>query len=238
MPLKVESIENYERDSCFIGQVNEKKKAHGIGFLACYDLGNLISNIVFKIGLFENGILVEEYGHIFNHDVTGSLIIMDATIQQNLEGLLSDDHKIGQLLYRGSRDGFKAQDFHEKCDRQGKTLVVVRSQKGNIFGGFSDIEWRSRNHKVHDTARKSFLFVVRDHDKTVVKLPMREEKTKEIQDFSTEGPTFGSSDLRIENNCNIISSFARPITYEKHPDYEYFDQGDDHYFMVQEIEVF
>lgn len=67
---------------------------------------------------------------------------------------------------------------------------------------------------------------------------MREEKSKEIQDFSSEGPTFGSSDLRIENNCDTEPSFARPLSYEKHPDYEYFDQGKDHFFLVSEIEVF
>ena len=30
------------------------------------------------------------------------------------------------LLYRGSRDGFRAQDFHTRCDNFGPTVVIVQ----------------------------------------------------------------------------------------------------------------
>ena len=44
-PLAVEVIENYEPNSCLIGQINDEQKAHGVGFLASYNLGNLVSKI-------------------------------------------------------------------------------------------------------------------------------------------------------------------------------------------------
>eukprot|EP00957_Ditylum_brightwellii_P000029 1986-Ditylum_brightwellii.AAC.1 len=45
------------------------------------------------------------------------------------------------LLYRASRDGWEASDFHEKCNNQGPTLTVIQSTEGYIFGGFCDISW-------------------------------------------------------------------------------------------------
>ena len=30
------------------------------------------------------------------------------------------------MLYRGSRDGFAARQFHEKCDEKGPTLTLVK----------------------------------------------------------------------------------------------------------------
>ena len=49
-----------------------------------------------------------------------------------------DDNIKLELIYRGSKDGFKVDSFHEKCDGQGKTVVIINS-KGNVFGGFTDI---------------------------------------------------------------------------------------------------
>ena len=42
-----------------------------------------------------------------------------------------------ELLYRGSRDGFNVNKFHEKCDNKGKTLVLAKNIKGHVFGGFA-----------------------------------------------------------------------------------------------------
>ena len=46
-----------------------------------------------------------------------------------------------KLLYRASRDGYSCESFHSHCDNKGPTLVVIRSTKGNIFGGYSDADW-------------------------------------------------------------------------------------------------
>ena len=32
-----------------------------------------------------------------------------------------------ELIYRGSDDGFKASDFHKKCDDKGTTLFIIKS---------------------------------------------------------------------------------------------------------------
>ena len=47
------------------------------------------------------------------------------------------------LIYRGSEDGFTAAVFHSKCDQKGPTLIIIKSEFGKIFGGFTDIDWNS-----------------------------------------------------------------------------------------------
>lgn len=37
------------------------------------------------------------------------------------------------LLYRASRDGFGAKDFHKKCDKHQKTLTIVKTVEGRHF---------------------------------------------------------------------------------------------------------
>ena len=45
------------------------------------------------------------------------------------------------LVYRGSRDGFGASDFHQKCDSRPNTLTILKANTGSIFGGFTQNEW-------------------------------------------------------------------------------------------------
>ena len=40
------------------------------------------------------------------------------------------------LLYQGSRDLWKGEYFHGKCDNKGATIAVIWSSDGFIFGGF------------------------------------------------------------------------------------------------------
>ena len=49
-----------------------------------------------------------------------------------------------QLLYRASRDGWKAADFHLACDGMKATLVVIREIQGHVFGGFTETLWGSQ----------------------------------------------------------------------------------------------
>jgi hypothetical protein len=52
------------------------------------------------------------------------------------------------LIYRGTRDGFKAKDFHKKCEKIGATLIIIKSEAKDggmqrIFGAYTDINWTS-----------------------------------------------------------------------------------------------
>jgi hypothetical protein len=73
------------------------------------------------------------------------------------------------LLWRGSRDGFRAADFHSRCDDHTNTLTLVQDTKWNIFGGFTPLAWESYTRKKPnaskfkaDLSRRSFLFTLKN----------------------------------------------------------------------------
>jgi hypothetical protein len=64
------------------------------------------------------------------------------------------------LLYRGSRDGWKWKNFHDWCDNKGPTISLVRSSKGKICGGYTSVSWACPIYgRVHKD-NSSFLFSV------------------------------------------------------------------------------
>ena len=60
------------------------------------------------------------------------------------------------LIFRKSRDGSSASDFHKHCDSQGATLCLIQTIKNYIFGGYTTIPWKnSYNLKCDDSV---FIF--------------------------------------------------------------------------------
>jgi hypothetical protein len=105
------------------------------------------------------------------------------------------------LLYRGTRDGFRARDFHSKCDAHNNTLTILKTFGSSyIFGGFTSIGWDSRGGFKSDP--NAFLFSLTNKDNQSIK--MRQiHSTYSIFCHSTCGPSFGiSHDLHICNDSN------------------------------------
>ena len=48
-------------------------------------------------------------------------------------------------------------NFHKKCDKKGKTIIVIKSNYNEIFGGYNDISWE-KNEKFIKGKGESFLF--------------------------------------------------------------------------------
>jgi hypothetical protein len=48
-------------------------------------------------------------------------------------------------MWRGGRDGFRARDFHGRCDGRAPTLTLIQDKKGNIFASFTPVRWQSQN---------------------------------------------------------------------------------------------
>ena len=47
-----------------------------------------------------------------------------------------------KLLYRASEHEYTAESFHECCDDiQGPTLIIIKSDEGLIFGGYTTLSW-------------------------------------------------------------------------------------------------
>ena len=43
-------------------------------------------------------------------------------------------NKTLNLIYRGSKNGFSATNFHSICDNQSGIITVIQSDSGRIFG--------------------------------------------------------------------------------------------------------
>jgi hypothetical protein len=61
------------------------------------------------------------------------------------------------LLFKSSVDGDSSQKFHEKCDFNGATLTLVRSETGRRFGGYTSISW-DKNIGDYNAKGDNFIF--------------------------------------------------------------------------------
>jgi hypothetical protein len=153
------------------------------------------------------------------------------------------------LLWRGSRDRFTAREFHRRCDGRANTLTLIEDTKGNVFGGFTPVEWESdRDGKLKgDDSQCSFLFALRNpHGVPPRKFALRAEKRERaILCNSAYCSIFGSNgDIYVSNNCNAnrgsythIGTRYSNTTYANDTAFADFFTGA-LYFTVNEIEVF
>lgn len=148
-----------------------------------------------------------------------------------------------QLIYRGSRDGFGAADFHRQCDLKPKTLTVIQTTKGYVFGGYTQACWSSYNFSPADP--NAFLFSLTNKFNKPTKFKIANPKYA-ISCHKSYGPCFGEfdtlADIFVSDKCNQTSeSCSRLKSYQvvddlRDPNNLYF--CDDLNFTVKEIEVF
>ncbi len=151
------------------------------------------------------------------------------------------------MLYRRSRDGFGAKDFHSKCDEKSPTFTIIKAQGSSfIFGGYTIAKWHS-NFCEYRRDSNAFLFSLKNKEDKPCKMNVT-DPTRAIFCESSFGPTFGggsnyhSDDLHIADKANI--SYSNLGNNFKHPEYEYstteaksFLAGSE-FFRLNEIEAF
>lgn len=150
------------------------------------------------------------------------------------------ERKKVQLLYRGSRDGFKADDFHRHCDDKANTITIIKSADGNIFGGYTQAKWSSNTMWCNDSNAYLFSLVNPMNQPFVSKI---RNPSNAIYCSPSFGPVFGAGhDIHIADSANVsISSFESELnSYECPFDLEKYDYlfNDSEKFLVKEIEVF
>ena len=63
-----------------------------------------------------------------------------------------------------SENGSKSTDFHKYCDNKGPTLIIVKTTKNKIFGGFTLLDWKdnggSINNSINDKSNQTFIFLL------------------------------------------------------------------------------
>jgi hypothetical protein len=148
------------------------------------------------------------------------------------------------LLWRGSRDGFMAKNFHGCCDTHAPTLTLVLDTGGSIFGGFTPAAWEPSLSGIPkaDPSLTSFLFTLKNpHDFPATKFALKEKKKDEaIYCELSRGPHF--FDFGIRDGCstnanNHSHNFGHHYTNDTGlPGTTFFTGAK--FFTVREIEVF
>ena len=151
-----------------------------------------------------------------------------------------------ELLYRGTKDGMTAQNFHDKCDNKGKIICLFLNDKDNIFGGYSSIPWA--NNGGDKTSNDCFLFTLTNIYNTEP-TKFKYIKRRSVYHGANHGPVFGgASDLYFggnSGNFNLQNSNGSgfPYSYE-----DTLGKGrtiftgdfnnNNEYIKIKEIEVF
>ena len=135
------------------------------------------------------------------------------------------------LLYKATADSDKAEAFHKKCDRAQSTLVLIETDKGRRFGGFTTKSWAGECQEKKD--EEAFVFSL---DKMMIYEIIPDELA--IGCYPKFGPIFLGCQIRIYDNAFIKggTTFEKGMNYNTEEDYEL--TGGDREFMVREIEVY
>lgn len=158
----------------------------------------------------------------------------------NLCGFDGNAQGMWTLIYRASDDGFRAKDFHARCDGIPNTLTIVKSTNGNVFGGFTERPWKLNEFFNN---KNGFIFSLINKDA----YPFRAECIDESSFcLARYGPTFGSGkDLCLASRSNENDlSYSNFGSGYQHPNYEFGSShakailAGSHRFRTVEIEVY
>ena len=143
----------------------------------------------------------------------------------------SNNKIILNLLYKATADSDNASAFHQKCDKAESTLVLVESDKGKRFGGFTSKNWRGDCVEKKDS--EAFVFSL-----DTMKIYDIIEGEDAIGCYPQCGPVFMGCQIRIFDNAfkKGGTTFERNVNYETEEDFEL--AGGERAFGVKEIEVY
>ena len=135
------------------------------------------------------------------------------------------------LLYKATADSDKAEAFHKKCDKAQSTLVLIETDKGKRFGGFTKYSWEGECIEKKD--EDAFVFSL---DKMMTYDNIPGEDT--IGCYPKFGPIFMGCQIRIYDNAFSKggTTFEKGMNYNTEEDYEL--TGGERVFGVKEIEVY
>ena len=196
----------------------------------------------FRICSFYNN-TYGEYSEIQKIKTFDSLILNNSNREKEFLDKIYEwsGYKNMELLFRGTRDGMTAKDFHNKCDNKGPTISLFKNEKGHIFGGYASISWTCEGG--NKSAPGSFLFTLTNiYDKQPTKFPIK-IKGKEVYHSHEDGPWFGENgnDLCAYQNLSKGAFSIFPICFEDTlgKGYSIFTSIENNKnFNIQEIEIF
>ena len=149
------------------------------------------------------------------------------------------------LIYRASRDGDLAKDFHFKCDFIGPNITIIKTNKQYIFGGFTIKTWK---HLFKDVINEDPECGTELKDEQAFGFSLNKGKIYEngkpdegiIYCNSNYGPCFKNFFFKIFDKCfengGICGTMKESNFVGMEQEFEI--NGGEQYFIVEEIEVF
>ena len=97
------------------------------------------------------------------------------------------------LLFRGSTHGWSPSKFHQLCDDKGPTITIFKSKAGRVFGGFTQLSWKSSGNWQKD--EKAFIYSI---DRKQIYRVVNAQHA--IYCHSSWGPNFGGEAFGLCGN--------------------------------------
>ena len=195
---KIQSVQEYHK---VLKELNELKiSVYNSGFKNAYEASFIGSTILDEKNKFILSHLIKKMKFCVRNDLDYYEKIEKRKI-------------MSKLLYKASVDGDNYKIFHQKCDNQGQTVTIIKSEQNKIFGIFSKVNWDINNKTKTNWSDSAFLF----------SLEMREYYTfsNVFHSFKDYGPNLSSyseekfvfyiSNLCLHNNNSFISNEYKGI---------------------------
>ena len=150
-----------------------------------------------------------------------------------------------KLIYRCSKHGDSAKNFHIKCDYIGPNMVLVKTKKNFIFGGVTAKSWK---HLLKDVKKDDPEYGTEIKDEKAfgfsinLKKMYKNGKPNEFAIFCNNnyGPVFKNIYFKIFDEClkngGICGKIEESNFIEQEKDYEF--NGEEEKFEIEDIEVF
>ena len=170
--------------------------------------------------IFRNGIL---YGIIKKYSEIEKVVAKIQTILQKGAKFT--------IIYKASELGDRAMTFHQKCDDIDISLILIETEKGVRFGGFTTKSWNG--NCVQKIDNDAFVFSI---DKNKIYEIIKNEMA--IGCYPKFGPVFFGCQIRVYDNFFNKNSTTchKKLNFKTNEDYE-LNNGEQ-FFTVKDIEVY
>ena len=169
---------------------------------------------------------------ISNITVKGDIIRNMDELEMITRKINKINHKIIlNLIYKATADSDKAEAFHDRCDSANSSLVLIETNKGKRFGGFTTCSWSGDCVDKKDD--EAFIFSL-DKMMTYDIIPGEDA----VGCYPKFGPIFLGCQIRIYDDAFTKggTTYEKGLNYNTEEDFEL--TGGDRTFGVKEIEVY
>ena len=199
---------------------------------------NYSSNIKGKI----NEKIVEIDSNILNNEYKSADFILFSKIREiyNYNRFIKYT-----LIYRVTKDGDSAKNFHLKCDFIGPNIIIVKTKKGYIFGGFTTKSWK---HLFKDIKKDDPEYGTEIKDEKAFGFSLNENKIyingkpneNIIYCNNNYGPIFKNNFFKIYDECLKNGGLCGKIEESNFigQEKEYEINGGEEKIDVEELEIF